>query len=86
MTFNMFYVGSKYPYFISYRGKWVYLFYPGCIFIELWQHFLAIKIHLFRSTGIFFFFWLKIDFVFAVRQGITSKVHNNEKGFRQLQL
>ena len=27
MTFNMFYIGSKYPYFISYRGKWVYLFY-----------------------------------------------------------
>ena len=23
MTFNRFYVGSKYPYFISYRGKWV---------------------------------------------------------------
>ena len=30
MTFNRFYVGSKYPYFISYRGKWVYLFCRGC--------------------------------------------------------
>ena len=29
MTFNMFYVGSMYPYFISYRGKWVYLFAAG---------------------------------------------------------
>ena len=29
MTFNRFYVGSKYPYFISYRGKWVYLFCRG---------------------------------------------------------
>ena len=29
MTFNRFYVGSSYPYFISYRGKWVYLFYRG---------------------------------------------------------
>ena len=32
MTFNRFYVGSKYPYFISYRGKWVYLFCRGCIY------------------------------------------------------
>ena len=31
MTFNMSYVGSKNPYFISYRGKWVYLFYFECI-------------------------------------------------------
>ena len=31
MTFNRFYVGSKYPYFISYRGKWLYLFCQGCI-------------------------------------------------------
>ena len=30
MTFNRFYVGSKYPYFISYRGKWLYLFCHGC--------------------------------------------------------
>ena len=30
MTFNMFYVGSKYPYFISYRGQWVFLFCHGC--------------------------------------------------------
>ena len=26
MTFNRFFVGSIYPYFISYRGKWVNLF------------------------------------------------------------
>ena len=32
MTFNMFYIGSKYPYFISYRDKWVYFFAAGvCI-------------------------------------------------------
>ena len=30
MTFIWFYVGSKYPYFISYRGKWLYLFCHGC--------------------------------------------------------
>ena len=30
MTFNRFYVGTKYPYFISYRGKWVYLFCRSC--------------------------------------------------------
>ena len=30
ITFNLRYVGSKYPYFILYRGKWVYLFYRGC--------------------------------------------------------
>ena len=29
ITFNMFYVGSKCPYFISYRGKWLYLFWHG---------------------------------------------------------
>ena len=35
MTFNRFYVGSKYPYFISYRDKWLYLFCRGCIlFLE----------------------------------------------------
>ena len=28
MTFNICYVGSKYPYFISNRGKWVYIFLP----------------------------------------------------------
>ena len=32
MTFNKFYVGSKYPYFISYRGKWLYLFCRGCMY------------------------------------------------------
>ena len=31
MTLNRFYIGSKYPYFISYRGKWLYLFCHGCI-------------------------------------------------------
>ena len=31
LTFNKFYVGSKYPYFISYRGKRLYLFCCGCI-------------------------------------------------------
>ena len=31
MTFNRFYVGLMYPYFISYRGKWVFLFCRGCI-------------------------------------------------------
>ena len=30
MTFNRFYIGSKYPYFISCRGKWMYLFYHRC--------------------------------------------------------
>ena len=30
ITFNRFYVGSKYPYFIPYRGKWLYLFCRGC--------------------------------------------------------
>ena len=30
ITFEMCYVGSKYPYFISYRGKWVNLFCRGC--------------------------------------------------------
>ena len=30
MTFNRFYVGSKYPYFVSYRGKWLYLFCRVC--------------------------------------------------------
>ena len=30
MTFKRFYVGSKYPFFISYRGKLVYLFCYGC--------------------------------------------------------
>ena len=36
MFFYRFYVGSKYPYFISYRGKWLYLFCHGCIIsIEL---------------------------------------------------
>ena len=30
-TFKSFYLGSKYPYFISHRGKWVYLFCRGCI-------------------------------------------------------
>ena len=28
MTFNRFYVGSKHPYFISYRGKWMKFFLP----------------------------------------------------------
>ena len=32
MTFNVCYLGSKYPYFVSYRGKWVYLFYSVCSF------------------------------------------------------
>ena len=31
MTFNRFYVRSKYPYFISYGGKWVCPFFGGCI-------------------------------------------------------
>ena len=30
VTFNMGYVGSNYAYFISYRGKWVYLFLCKC--------------------------------------------------------
>ena len=34
MTLNRFYVWSKYPYFISYRGKWVYLFYRRCMFTK----------------------------------------------------
>ena len=32
MTFQICYAGSNYPYFISYRGKWVYLFYRGCTY------------------------------------------------------
>ena len=35
MTFNRFFVWSKYPYFISYRGKWVYLFCHGCTIVLL---------------------------------------------------
>ena len=34
MTFNRFFVGSKYPYFIPYRGKWLYLFCRGCTYLE----------------------------------------------------
>ena len=34
MTLKRFYVGSKYPYFISYRGKWLYLFYHECILFK----------------------------------------------------
>ena len=31
MTFDRFYVGSKYPHLITYRGKWLYLFCCRCI-------------------------------------------------------
>ena len=37
MTFSRFYVGSKYPYFISYRGKWVYLFYRRFTSCKCWN-------------------------------------------------
>ena len=33
MTFNRVCVGSKYPYIISYRGKWLYLFCLGCMYL-----------------------------------------------------
>ena len=43
MTFNRFYVGSKYPYFISYRGKWLNLFCRGCI--QDWTFFASVWIN-----------------------------------------
>ena len=36
LTFNRFYLGSKYPYFISYRDKWMYLFCRGCTLPKSW--------------------------------------------------
>ena len=37
MTFNRCYLGSVYPYFILYRGIWVYLFCRSCSYHEKWK-------------------------------------------------
>ena len=50
MTFNICYVGLIFPYLISYRGKWVYLFCNRWIQGHV-QQFLFISIHLKLKTN-----------------------------------
>ena len=68
--FNRFYVGSMYPYFISYRGKWVYLFCCGCnSSVNLHVNILALNVksthslsYVIRAT----FFTLSASFIFSL--------------------
>ena len=49
MTINKLYVGSKYPYFISYRGKWVYLFCRRCSSDHWWHISMKQRLSLFKK-------------------------------------
>ena len=48
LTFEACYIGSKYPNFISYRSKLVYLFYCRCMYEFYFHHALSLNPQLFH--------------------------------------
>ena len=79
MTFYMCYVGSKYPYLIPHRGKWVYLSYHRCI--TKTQQKLFMRLEWWFLNGAKFSFSNTISIINTFRGWRVKSSINGYKGF-----